>query len=173
MIRKIGMVLLVAGTVVASLGGAKLPTASVPVSAAGLGLLLAALVCLRWKRPAERSGGAESPQGAVLARLSELPARVAHLHAEARELALPGILERLDALDAELVGPIADGSSSLLSELGATRFADVFGAFAGAERALARAWSAAADGHRPETEAALGRALERARDAARALPAAS
>lgn len=164
-----GHILLVLGTIVASLGGAKLPSASIVVSGVGLALLVGAVACLRWRaRPAATEAAtlsADDPRSL----LRRLPGRLEELAASAPELELAGVMAAIDAVAAELGSPIADGSTALLSELGTARFAAIFGPFASAERALARAWSAAADGHRGEANAALAVALERARAAVAAL----
>ena len=164
-----GMILLVVGTIVASLGGAKLPSASIPITAAGLGLLVAALVLLRW-RPKGADNGPGTSGSAVLELLTRLPDRLDALASEASSLSLSDLTQRLDAIDAELVAPIADGSGELLAPLGAARFAEIFGPFASAERALARSWSAAADGHESEALASLENAKTRAHAARAALP---
>ena len=168
--KTVGMVLLVVGTIVASLGGAKLPSASLPVAGAGLGLLVVALVLMRYKPKGAAATGPASSESAVLELVARLPERLDALSSEASELSLEELTKRLDAIDVELVAPIADGSGELLGPLGAMRFAEVFGAFASAERSLARTWSAAADGHRTEALASLENAKARALDARAALP---
>ena len=167
--RALAWSLLVIGTVVASLGGARLPSASAVVSGAGLALLIVAIALLRRSQAADRQDGATLSSSDPRSLLPALPERLEVIERDAQALPLPELIRRLDALGAELVTPIADGSPPLLPKLGTQRFASIFGPFASAERALARAWSAAADGHRPEALASLGLALSRSRDAVSAL----
>jgi hypothetical protein len=166
--KALGYVLLALGTVIASLGGAKLPSASIWVSGAGLLLLVIGGVCLRATTRKTADGAAlraDDPR----ALLRRLPERLEELVRTAPGLELDELVTRLGALGAELLLPIGDGSPALLRQLGSQRFASIFGPFAGAERALARAWTAAADGHRPEAEDALSQALGRARESVQAL----
>jgi hypothetical protein len=167
--KKLGLLLLVIGTVVGSLGGAKLPSASWPISAAGLAILVAAVIALRWRGSTPGEAARIESDGDVASLLARLPERIAELSAKAPKLELSALTLELDAIEAELLAPIAERSSALLPVLGASRFADVFAAFAGTERSLARAWSAAADGHRPEAESSIQRALERSRASAAAI----
>jgi hypothetical protein len=167
-VKTAGHVLLVLGTIVASLGGAKLPSSSVVVSGIGLALLVAAVVCLRWRtRSTTASATLSADDPRTLLRL--LPDRLEKLAGDAPDLEPSRLMAALDAIGAELTTPIADGSTALLAELGIARFAAIFGPFASAERAAARAWSATADGHPAEARAAIAVALERARAAVSAL----
>lgn len=168
--RTIGIVLLVAGTIIGSLGGAKLPQADWTVAGAGFALLAVALLLLRW--PAKGGAGARE-RGAqdVLSLLRSMPDELDAISARAAGLELPALLEELSALDRKYLQPIADGSPALLGQLGAQRFADVFGQYASGERQLARAWSAAADQHGPEAIASLQRSAERIREAVELLGA--
>jgi hypothetical protein len=168
-VKRLGFVLLVLGTIVASLGGAKLPTASTPITAVGLAILLASLVALRWRRGGGTAAESASEHGAVQAMLTALPDRIEQLERTAAQLELPALMRELDVIEAEVLAPIAERAAKLLPELGAARFADVFSPFAASERALARAWSAAADGHRPEAEASIARALDSSRASAAAI----
>lgn len=163
-----GAALLVVGTIVGSLGGARLPEADLTIAGAGIALLVVALVLLRWPRTTTTGGAVGDARALVL--LGELPALVEALASDAATLEPSEVRGRLDALQRSHVLPIADGSTALLPALGADRFALVFGAFASAERWLARAWSAAADQHAEETRASLASALERLREAKASLP---
>jgi hypothetical protein len=167
--------LLVLGTVTASLGGARLPQADWRIAGAGLAALAAGAALLRrsGRGGAEATGSAGAPGDSAadvaLRALRALPARLDALEAEAPSLELPELIRRLSALAAELGDPIAEGSPGLLRRLGTERFAEVLGTYASGERALARAWSAAADQHRPEALAALSAGAARIREARHAL----
>jgi hypothetical protein len=167
--KQLGYVLLVVGTIVGSLGGAKLPSASVPITAVGLAILVAALILLRWRRAGAKAADAAGDDRDAKSLLTRLPDQIERIARRAPELELPALIRELDAIEAELLGPIADRAAKLLPELGAARFAEVFAAFAAVERSVARAWSAAADGHRPEAERSLARALDRSRVSAEAI----
>lgn len=163
--RNLGIVLLVLGTIVGSLGGAKLPTANWAVAGAGFAMLVAALVLLRWPKKGDGTKSADAPEKVVIPLLRELPKEIEAIRLEAEDLELPALLERLGKLDREFLQGISEGSPALLSSLGPQRFADVFGQYASGERLLARAWSAAADHHRPEALDALERSALRIREA--------
>jgi hypothetical protein len=151
--RQVAWVLLVAGTIVGSLGGARLPEASYPVAAAGVALIIVAAVLLHAKRKQHRAGSLE--HGEVLAAMRALAEPLGALTREAPELPLSEIAARIAHLNTTYFAPIADGAPRMLSAMGATRYADVFTTYASGERAISRAWSAASDHHRPETLAAL------------------
>lgn len=168
--RALSLALLVLGTIVGTLGGAHLPSASWSVVGAGLVLLAAGAVVGR------RSGGARATAAAAaerdaIAALVAAPASVDALSADAPSLALSDLRRRIDRLDVDVLQPIAEASPLLLPVLGASLFAEVFSAFASGERQLARAWSAAADGHSEEALASVVRGAERIRAAATAMTA--
>ncbi len=164
--RALATSLLVLGTVLGTLGGAHLPRADFRIVVAGLVLLAAGTIVLRRTRQSvpERARAHRDVLDALLA----VPERVDALHREAPSLALTELCRRLERLDVDSIQPVAEASPELLSTLGAARFAAVFGAFASGERALARAWSAAADRHPTEALSALERAAERLHTAAKA-----
>lgn len=167
--QRLGVLLLVAGTVVASLGGARLPEANWWVAGAGLAMLAMAVVTLR-RSPVGGDGAGLVVRAAVIAeRMTELVPRLDALVEEMSGLPLATITERLSELEAEFVRPLSDVMPTLMAELGAVRFAEVAGMFAGGERMLARAWSAAADKHRPEAEASLREGASRLRQALESL----
>ncbi len=102
----------------------------------------------RRQRPTAPGRGAPQSPQAVLARIT----------ATARDLqrelpALPddtarmrAILERVGHVQTELSLQVVEGRNLLVAALGLARFAELMDAFSRLERALNRAWSAAADG---------------------------
>jgi uncharacterized protein YjeT (DUF2065 family) len=163
LLRNIGWALLVIGTIVGSLGGARLPTANWPVALLGIAVVAAGAVVLFAVR--RRTGSANGARPEVLAAMRALPDRLDALARDAPVLPLAAIAARIGELDRTHFRPIADGAPGLLPALGVTRYADVFGTYASGERSVARAWSAAADHHRPETLAALEAGVARIREA--------
>jgi GAF domain-containing protein len=168
--KTFGALLVAAGTVVGSLGGAHLPQASVGIVAAGLALLGVGAWLLR-RTPAGDAAGAGDGSGtaSVADGLRALSARLEPLVAELDSRSLEQVCEAVAELHRELIQPLVEAGPGELARLGSARFARVFGALAASERQLARAWSAAADEHRDETAASLARALEHARRAREAL----
>jgi len=162
--RIAGYGLLIAGTVLGSLGGARVPRADWTLALTGMALLVVGALLLR-RRPAmgtKAAGTADgpgAPASSVTDRIRELHGHVQGLAREAAGLALPDLRDRLGNLDRDYLRPLGDEAPALLASLGPARFAATFGSYAGAERALHRAWSAATDGHRPEamTSLELGR----------------
>ena len=124
------------------------------------------------RRPAARGPDAQEPPQAVLARIAAT--------ARALQRELPGmpddaartraILERVGHVQTALSLQVVEGRNTLVAALGLARFAELMDAFSRLERALNRAWSAAADGaldealrcvddaaaHAPEVERRLG-----------------
>lgn len=166
------VVLLVGGTIVASVGGARLPEAHPGVVGAGLLLLATALVLAR-----RSSGGAAHPvRGGTVAgftsRLGVLSGELDALAEEAPRLSLEQIGQRIAALEPGHFRPLADDAPLLMDVLGGDRFADFAGTYAAGERLVSRAWSAAVDQHRPETLVSLKAGAEAVRAAHRSLASA-
>lgn len=160
--------LLVAGTVLGTLGGARMPGVSWTLALLGLALLVAAGLLARFGR--HRDEGALAAD--VTPELESLARRLSELQSEAAGLPASELVLRISALDGELVLPIGERAPRMLRRLGAERFAEVFGRYASGERALARAWSAAADQHAPEALASLELAARQVEEARQRLAAA-
>lgn len=157
--------LLVMGTIVGTLGGARMPDVSWALSGSGLLILVLAGLLLRFgKTEGEEAAGRD-----VGPELQDLASRLASLNEEAKSLPLSELVLRISALDAELVRPISERTPRMLKRLGAERFGEIFGTYASGERALARAWSAAADAHAPEALASLAHSVRLIREASDAL----
>ena len=100
------------------------------------------------RQPADRGTTVQATPQAVLARI------VATARDLQRELpGMPGdaartsaILERVGHVQTELSLQVVEGRNVLVAALGLARFAELMDAFSRLERALNRAWSAAADG---------------------------
>ncbi len=175
-LQTLATILLIAGTVVGTFGGGKLPQADVLITGLGLLMLVAGGVLLsvdrRRKNRAQDAGVAPGGAGSradVLALIRELPAKLQPIADEADDLTLDELASRIGALDADYFQPIADGAPLLLGPMGTARFASVFGVYAGGERLVSRAWSAAVDSHRPEAVASLREGVKRIREAAEAI----
>jgi hypothetical protein len=164
--------LLVVGTIVGVFGGGKLPQANPYITGLGILLLAAGGVILYL----ERRRLAAAPVGSagtvdVLALIRVLPERLQLISDAADELTLAQIADRIGELDTEYFRPISDAAPALLGSMGTERFASVFGVYAGGERLISRAWSAAVDQHRPETLTSLREGISRIRAAAAAIDA--
>lgn len=172
---KASLVALVVGTIVASLGGARLPQADTTVSAIGIALLVAGIIGIRLvarARAAEAStataGGARDADD-PLSLLRAIPAHLEPLIEHAPTRPLPELVREIASVVDRHFVPLSEAAPSMLGRLGAARFATIFGSYASAERAIARAWSAASDGHRTEAVESLGRAQDRIGEALRQL----
>lgn len=142
-------VLLSIGTVLATLGGARLPTVEWRLVALGSLVLVAGGVMHRMasrKSRETRQGPEVSMTDTLRAVADELQA----LSAKGPSLTLPQLVERLGALENGSLGQVGEAIPQQLATLGGARFAEVFGEYAAGERMVHRAWSAAADGHREE-----------------------
>lgn len=159
--------LLVIGTIVGALGGAKLPSADPLIAGAGLLLLAAGAALLRLSKG---GGGAEAvarddEAAAALRSISTVPREAAELARDASKLELPQVIERINRINAAHLQPVGDATPTLLDNLGSRIYAELMGSYASGERLITRAWSAAADDHRPECLTSLERAAEEFRQA--------
>lgn len=115
---------------------------------------------------AKSDGDGVTPDAALeaLARLpQELGQRLAGTADEAERLSL--ILEGVGEAQRLYVEPFVDGRPLFVSRLGLGGYAELMDRFAGGERQLNRAWSAAADGVLHEAETCLRTAGERLEEA--------
>ena len=87
------------------------------------------------------------------------------LAGEASNIAPSKIVDRIDNVLADDLRIFADGRESLVTEHGLAVFADVMSPFAAGERAINRAWSAAADGYIDEAADCLSRGYQMLTDA--------
>ena len=106
---------------------------------------------------------------ALLAAIDSLQAELSSLPTEPQRLL--AILTRLDDAQRTHVADFIDARERLIGRHGLGRFAMIMDRFAASERAINRAWSAAADDHLPEAEASLAVATERLTETADALGA--
>lgn len=137
-----------------------------PLLALGLVLVVVGgLLTRRAERAALARGG--DAAGDLPRTLEDFAARIEALK-DAAEVArvalgegaaLGSVAERLRELQLEAIEPIVEARTQLSARLGLSAFAEVFGGFSGAERALNRAWAALVDGHRPEALVSLARAV--------------
>ena len=87
-------------------------------------------------------------------------AKTQQLSKESSGIAPSKIVARIDGEIADELRTFADGRESMTAEHGLTLFADVMSPFAAGERAINRAWSAAADGYIDEATDCLERGLQ-------------
>ncbi len=169
--KTLATVLLIAGTIVGTFGGGKLPEADVLTTGIGLALLVAGgvLLAIDRRKASKQAPAAGDVRGAgkdVLSLIRALPAKLQPIADEADRLTLDELAARIGVLDVEYFQPIADGAPLLLGPMGTARFASVFGIYASGERLVSRSWSAAVDAHRPEAVASLREGLRRIAEAA-------
>ena len=172
--RILASILLCIGTILGALGGARLPDIHLPLVAVALGLLVVGAVLYRLAERKARQAVASSGTGTGVEELvAGLPARLDALVREAPSLSLEELAQRLEIIERECVAPVGEAVPRFLATLGGEAFSHVFGAWASGERQLHRAWSAAADGHRPEALASLQAGTTQMREALARLEAAS
>jgi len=167
-------VLLSLGTILATLGGARLPVVEWSLVAVGAAVLVAGGVLHRLDARKQREAGASSSGTSAAAEVEMLravSAEVERLCEEAPALSLEDLADRLAALEPRTMGPLGESIPHRIAAMGGERFAEVFGDYAAGERLVHRAWSAAADGHRPEALRALEAGARRIRAALAALDA--
>ncbi len=152
--------LLIAGTILATLGGAKLPTAQWGLSGTGLGVLTVGVILWRFATTraatAVTDAGPQSPgKRAILDALDRAEAELANLQETRSELTLPTVVDRLTELEASPLATLNEQLPGYMAGAAADHYASVLGAEASAQRHVHRAWSAAADGHAQETWASI------------------
>jgi hypothetical protein len=132
------------------------------------GLIVSSIVARKLRRAgAARSVGlagesSEDAASVLVALGAELEALRQSLGGMAEESErLAAVLDRLGAVQRTHIPGFVGARSQLVSRLGLARFAQVAERFAGAERQINRAWSAAADGQEPEANACLDEARTR------------
>jgi len=156
-------VLLSLGTILATLGGARLPEVEWRLVAIGCLVLVAGGWMYRaaGRRERENASGADLD---LLASLRRVVEELDALNEQAPSIDLAAIAERLEALDTGAMGQVGEAIPRQIAVLGGARFAEIFGAYSAGERLVHRAWSAAIDGHRPEALHALAEGSQRIRE---------
>jgi hypothetical protein len=104
--------------------------------------------------PAELSP--DAALDAIIGTVQELQRRLSTLDAPEERLRL--ILAQLDAVQRTTAPAFIAARPELVMRLGLAGYAQLMDSFAAAERAINRAWSAAADNHEPEARQSLDRA---------------
>lgn len=142
-------VLLSIGTILATLGGARLPEVQWLLVGIGAAVLIAGGVLhhLANRKPEARQRTAESGAAEALRDLSDDLQSLVHASAS---LSLAELVDRLGELELGAMARMAEAIPEQLALLGGARFAEIYGEYAAGERLVHRAWSAAADGHREE-----------------------
>lgn len=107
----------------------------------------------------------------ITAALERAILRTRELAKDSLSLAPSKIVARIDDELADDLRTFADGRESMVTEHGLTLFADVMSPFAAGERAINRAWSAAADGYLDEATDCLERGCQMLSDAREELKA--
>lgn len=173
LLRKTNAWVMYAGMTVSMVGGATWPRPTWAIVAGGLVIVGAGIVMKRLGGvgPAEEHGGegdsAKRPprNGNLKDALGELTRETQALSEQAEEMDFEAIKTKVEALI--WIGPERFGQSQevIAAKVGFPTYAEVMAPLASAERQLYRAWSAAADGHRPECVASIASALSFAKEA--------
>ncbi len=108
------------------------------------------------QQPAEGAKVAGSPDAAM----ETIAQGIASLKADLPGMAsdedrIRAILTRLGELQADAIPTFVEARAQLVSKFGLARYAEIMDRFAAMERKVNRSWSAAADGHLPESMVAL------------------
>lgn len=95
---------------------------------------------------------------------------IINLQKEAPVLPMEQLVTRLDMLIKGFVLPVIEAQALIIDRQGFAAYAAHTSPWAGGERLVYRAWSAATDGHRPEALASLAQAVPHFEEAARNWP---
>lgn len=142
-------VLLSIGTILATLGGARLPEVQWLLVGVGSAVLVAGGIMFRLASRRPEEAGKEEGVAAVET-LRGLADDLRDLLRASASLSLTELVDRLSELETGAMAQIGEAIPEQLQVLGGARFAEIYGEYAAGERLIHRAWSAAADGHRPE-----------------------
>lgn len=154
MMRVRANVLLSLGTILATLGGARLPDVAGWLVGIGALVLIAGGVMHRMASRKERESGGDSDVRMAEV-MGELASGLQALVEKSPSLSLADLVQELDALEQGAMGIVAEAIPQQLAAVGGARFAEIYGEYAAGERLVHRAWSAAADGHREEATRSL------------------
>ena len=99
------------------------------------------------KNTTEKSDKSAASLNEITQALERVIGNTKQLAAESSKLAPSKIVDRIDNVLANDLRIFAEGRDCMTTEHGLTVFADVMSPFAAGERAINRAWSAAADGY--------------------------
>ncbi len=126
---------------------------------AAFAVCLVGVVLIRLHK--RQSGGKTEATTASLSEirqaLGRLVGNLERLHQDIEQLAPSEITRFIDEELADDFRTFADGRESMIAEYGLQKFADVMSLFAAGERAVNRAWSAAADGYVDEAATCIER----------------
>jgi len=112
------------------------------------------------QQPAEGAATASSPEAALKAISEELVALKAELPSMPSDDArLKAVINRLGDLQGDAIPTFIESRPQLIARFGLGKYAEIMDRFAAMERKVNRAWSAAADGHWPESSLALDDAV--------------
>ena len=156
------------GVVVPQEGWHLIPWAWYLVSVA---IAVAGIVALRIGKSAQgqKSEKTSASLAEIKTSLNQLISNVGKLSKDVDELAPSKIVHRIDDVLADDLRTFAEGRDSITAEFGLSVFADVMTQFAAGERAINRAWSAAADGYVDEAATCIERADKMFQEANRIL----
>lgn len=131
----------------------------------------AMLMRLETKRAAQADAASHASRGtlspaAALAAADEVLSNLLRTRGQGTEAERrQQIVDQLDVVRQQHFEPFIMARPQLIDRLGMSGFAQLMDAFAGADRKLNRAWSAAADGYAAEAEECLDHGLARLREA--------
>lgn len=153
--KVLGWLLFLAGTLVASAAGAKVPPSWVVF---GVGAAVATVGAVVLRVQAARAAGAGDPGSGIhdlvglRSGLDAIEAAIANAAASEGDDALKVAVE---AAILERMIPVIEARMILSQAHGVESYAKVFTPLAACERCLNRSWSALVDGHPPESRAQL------------------
>lgn len=172
MLRDIAQWTMYIGMGIAMGGGATWPRPTWTYVGLGLAVIAIGIVMKRSAgAPTEEAhvvSGGDKPQrsGTIEDALTSVAAQIEELAEKAPELDFEAIKKKVE--DLNWLGPerLGQAQEAVAARIGFPAYAEMMGPLATAERLLNRAWSAAADGHRPETVASIAAAIPYAKEAA-------
>jgi hypothetical protein len=158
--KRLGNILLSAGTVLALVAGARIPPVIWAVTIGVIVLIAGVILKQIAARRARAEGAATAALPDLIGILEATVSTLADLDSRAAEIEDKHLLSQVDEL---LKGPIflfAEGRHALTNSFGTSGYNNVMEHFSRAERYLNRVWSALVDGYGEEARDYLTRSAE-------------
>ena len=159
MLPKIGLGLIIVGSIVAALGSV-LDKAAIDFAVFTPGFILSVIgvvmVQVGQRQDAKDETKIASNMAAVETSLASIAANVAGLDDKKDDMDVYDIPQAIDETFLDDIATFVDARESIAHAYGTQQYADIMSHFAAAERYLNRVWSTAADGYIDEAHAFLG-----------------
>ena len=141
-------------------GETKMFPSTFPIFCVSIAAAIAGVAAWRMDATGKHEAAAKAKGDDPISLLSKLHHELAQIQKQVTELSTPELIRRIDSVIDNLIFPFNQVRNSILTRYGMGYGAEILVTFAGAERSLNRAWSAASDDHREEAVSAFASAAQ-------------